>query len=135
MSQYKDLYCDSGLVGWADSHVATRLGQAATWSAGRPRHGREGEPRHGAGRGALTAQQGCARGLRHGSLALRHGRPWPQHGRAKGHDTATVHAPGRAWVPSLASWVLVHLTQFFDLVFDSVLFLSHHLDSVHEHCS
>ena len=63
-----------------------------------------------------------------------------------GHDTARpAHetarrarawasqcAPGRA---CLASWVLVHPVWFFDLVFDSVMFLSHRLDPVHEHCS
>ena len=31
--------------------------------------------------GALTATRPCR---------LRHGRPWLRHGRAKGHDTATV---------------------------------------------
>ena len=53
---------------------------------------------------------------------------------ASGHARAWARqcAPGRA---SWASWVLVHPAWFFDLVFDLVMFLSHRLNPVHEHCS
>ena len=52
-----------------------------------------------------------------------------------GHDTATrarLGAPGALAVPV---WVFYAHDSVFDLVFDSVLFLSHRLDPVHEHCS
>ena len=66
-----------------------------------------------AGRGKRAG--GCA-SVRQGAAGARHGRAWP----------------GRA---SWASWVLVHPAWFFDLVFDSVMFLSHCLNPVDEHCS
>ena len=75
---------------------------------------------------------------------------WPTTRPAPCHDTtgdtATIRQPcarlgllgacacafGRAcW----ACWVLVHLAWLFGLFFDSMIFLSHCLDSVHEHCS
>ena len=63
---------------------------------------------------------------------LRHGRgPRPRQG-CSAHDTAR-HA--RACVPSWASWVFCAPDSIFDLIFDSVLFPSHRLDPVHEHCS
>ena len=64
---------------------------------------------------------------------LGHDTARPAHDKA-GRTRAWEHqcAPGRAcWV----CWVLVHLAWLFELVFDSVIFLSHRLDSVHEHCS
>ena len=102
MSQYKDLYCDSGLVGWADSHVATRPGQAATWPAGRLRHGREGEPRHGAGRRALSVRQGRAReaATRQPGAATRPALATIQPGQGPryGHCACTWGVPGcLAW--------------------------------------
>ena len=52
MSQYKELYCDSRLGGWAGSCVATRPGEATTRPAAKPRHGagREAERAGRAGR-------------------------------------------------------------------------------------
>ena len=42
----------------------------------------------------------------------------------------------RAWGAQLGQFrCFVHLAWFFDLVFDSVMFLSHRLDPIHEHCS
>ena len=63
-----------------------------------------------------------------------------------GHDTARpahdTARRARSWARQCAprnacwaSWVLVHPTWFFELVFDSVIFLSLRLDLVHEHCS
>ena len=46
-----------------------------------------------------------------------------------------LRAPGRAWVPAGPVLVLVHLAWFLTWFFDSVVFLSHRLDPVHEHCS
>ena len=117
-------------------HCAHDTAMEACDTHGRMRRGAgQGEQGRGARRKRHSAQGRAALCLRYGAGAPRHGRPWPRHGRAKGHDTATVRTPGRAWVPNFASWVLMHLTQFFDLVFDSVLFLSHRLDPDHEHCS
>ena len=56
-----------------------------------------------------------------------------------GHDTAVapMTRPGmRAPVcPDGPVFVLVHMAWFSTSFFDSVLFLSHRLDPVHEHCS
>ena len=73
----------------------------------------------------------------------RHGAEAPTIRPTPSHDTtrtrlryyrprAAMRVPGRA---SWASWVLVHPAWFFDLVFDLVMFLSHRLDPIHEHCS
>ena len=53
---------------------------------------------------------------------------WPQHGHAR----VCLGAPGALAGPV---WVFYAPDSVFDLVFDSVLFLSHRLDPVHEHCS
>ena len=136
-----------GALGWAC--VGPRLGAWQAWrTAGRARgrrdareagrrygcwdDGRHGRRRAGARQQAGQADARACRGvlaaLRHSSLALRHGQA--------AHDTATSARPVRAGWASLANWVPMHLTQFFfDLVFDSILFLSHRLDTDHEHCS
>ena len=46
-----------------------------------------------------------------------------------------LRAPGRAWGPVGPVLVLVHLAFFSTWFFNSVVFLSHRLDPVHEHCS
>ena len=51
--------------------------------------------------------------------------------RLWGHDMACA----RAWCAGWASWGLMQPVWFLTWVFDSVVFLSHRLDSVHEHCS
>ena len=71
LSQYKELYCDSGLGGWARSCVMTRPGQATTRPVARPRHG--------AGQGRWVRSRAC--GAHRQALGRR------AHGRAGG-DTA-----------------------------------------------
>ena len=84
------------------------------------------------GTGARQAGRGSARGARG---ALRHGRGGGGGGGGGGHDTGTRARPVRPGWASLASWVLVPPVWFFTWFFDSVVFLSHCLDPVHEHCS
>ena len=101
---------------WARGRLSERACWASSAGAGALGAG-------ASGRAGVSGRAGGRRGVRRGERhCMRYGRPWLRHGRAKGHDTTTVRTPGRAWVPSLASWVPMHLTQFFDLVFDSVLF-------------
>ena len=57
-------------------------------------------------------------------------------------DTAPVRAVraamrglGVAWCTGWASWGLMQPVWFLTWVFDSGVFLSHRMDSVHEHCS
>ena len=111
--------------------LATRpLGRCDT-AARALRHGRWGAAtrRWGAGHEART------RSAATWQLSLRHG-------QGLGHDTAgsrPQHCHGaQPWArlgASWASWVFCAPGLVFDLVFDSVLFLSHRLDPVHEHCS
>ena len=99
----------------------------------------QADVRQAGGTGARGAQQ-TGRDSERGALeALRHGRGVrPQHGQTA-HDTATRARPGRG----LCTQAGRQLGQFgarapssvFDPVFDSVLFLSHCLDPVHEHYS
>ena len=97
--------------------------------------GRWGAGRWGAGGSSLGVRQGCwdtATG------ACDTADPFPRHGRGPGHDTAAMRAPGRAsghlGVPAGPAGCLCILW-FFELVFYSVIFLSHRLDPIHEHCS
>ena len=46
-----------------------------------------------------------------------------------------THGLGVAWCAGWASWGLMQPVWFLTWVFDSGVFLSHRMDSVHEHCS
>ena len=84
----------------------------------------------------------CGMRLRHGrwgpatpqpEAAIRPGTPatiW----RWAGHDT-DARAPGRAWCAGWVNWGLMQPVWVLTWAFDSVVFLSRRLDSVHEHCS
>ena len=48
---------------------------------------------------------------------------------------AAMHGLGVAWCAGWASWGLMQPVWFLTWVFDSGVFLSHRMDSVHEHCS
>ena len=48
---------------------------------------------------------------------------------------AAMHGLGVAWCAGWASWGLMQPVWFFTWVFNSGVFLSHRMDSVHEHCS
>ena len=75
-------------------------------------------------------------GLRHGSQRLRYGRAArPRYGAGLATTRTRARAPGHAWCAGCANWGLMQLVWFLTWVFDSVVFLSHRLDSVHEHCS
>ena len=106
------------------------------------------------GRGAGRAQAGAGRrrrgagraGDKRGCAARRAGsrRAGGRHAGTRGaRDRGAAAGAGRtAWVlgsrpvrTGWASWVLMHPAWFFDLVFDLVMFLSHRLNPVHEHCS
>ena len=47
---------------------------------------------------------------------------------------AAMHDLGVAWCAGWASWGLMQPVWFLTWVFDSGVFLSHRMDSVHEHC-
>ena len=97
--------------------------------------GRKREARGRGTRGARHEQQ--ARGRASGETAeglLRHGHSC--------YDTtpvravrAAMHGLGVAWCAGWASWGLMQPVWFLTWVFDSGVFLSHRMDSVHEHCS
>ena len=124
------LYCNTNCIvslgrpvsryntGWALGWVRSRRwgSRACTgrWSAARARSSRR---RHW--RGALDAQ-----GVQQAGREWRRGRRTRSSAdeQAQGAGWALLCAPRRA---SWASWVLVHPAWFFDLVFDSVFFLSH----------
>ena len=99
-----------------------------------------GQGARGAGQSARgTARRGAHGALQHGGWGcdtaggLGHDTARPAHDTAgRARALACQCAPGRAcW----ACWVLLHPAWFFELVFDSVIFLSHRLDPDHEHCS
>ena len=48
---------------------------------------------------------------------------------------AAMHGLGVAWCAGWASWGLMQPVWLLTWVFDSGVFLSHRMDSVHEHCS
>ena len=108
----------------------TTLARAAL----RPRYGAGRAGRAGAGAQA-EARGACGRDATIRQLSLRHG-------QGLSHDTAGSrprYGHGvRPWARLGASWASFGARapdSVFDLVFDSVLFLSHRLDPVHEHCS
>ena len=76
--------------------------------------------------GARVAQGNSA--LRHGSLVL-------QHDRLGGHDTTTARAWACLCVPGCAAGPVGCALGAPSLFLDSILFLSHFLGTVHEHCS
>ena len=118
--------CADGRAGRADARGRAR-------QAG---HGRAGGARTGAGaRGRRAARHGAAgaRGRQAGGVRdARRGRAgraaWARGARGLG-------VPGRAWCTGWASLRLMQPVWVLIWVFDSVVFLSHRLDSVHEHCS
>ena len=56
-------------------------------------------------------------------------------GRWRAQAWAQGRWAGRAWCTGWASLGLMQPVWVLTWVFDSVVFLSHRLDSVHEHCS
>ena len=104
------------VVGPATQRVEARGEARKGAGARRARHCAQGRARaccDTAGPGHDTAGPGCDTALGGGARY--------------GH----VRAPRRAWCIGWASWGLVPPVWFFD----SVVFLSHCLDQVHEHCS
>ena len=106
--------------------------------------GARGKARRGAGQGAAQRTRErvalCLRydvgAARHGSLRLQYGRAArPRYGVGLATTRRHAPAPGRAWCAGWASWGLMQPVWFLTWFFDSVVFLSHRLDSVHEHCS
>ena len=55
--------------------------------------------------------------------------------RGTGAVRAAMHGLGVAWCAGWASWRLMQPVWFLTWVFDSGVFLSHRMDSVHEQCS
>ena len=102
------------------THDTARRG---AWHGGR--HGARGTARRGARVSAATQHPGAAI------------RPGPSATTWLGPATIRpgLRAPGRAWGPVGPVLVLVHRACFSTWFFDSVVFLSHRLDPVHEHCS
>ena len=97
----------------------------------------QGRERHGACRGARVLGAGRAGMRRHAALCLRHDQLRLATRRWAGHNTTTHALPGHGLCAQ--AWAkLVHcapgsvLTQFLTQFLDSVLFLSHFLDTVHE---
>ena len=142
-------------VGQALGAAGARVGAAGRGRGAGVRHRRSGASgragvngRSGAGRrasgrqaGALGAQAGARASKRVGAR---------QGARAAGSRAAITQERGvraggagrTAWAlgarpmhTGWANWVLVHPAWFFDLIFNSVMFLSHRLNPVHEHCS
>ena len=117
--------------GWACWARKQALGRAGRQPLGRQARGRWASE--------------CWRGARGMSGRRRYGRPRPRYGPARLlhgaeglHDTAMsarLGVPGRAWCAGWANWGLMQPVLFLIWVFNSVVFLSHRLDSVHEHCS
>ena len=111
-------------------------GGVSTWSGrtrGRARRARQA--RHGR---AGARGQALARGA--GERAAGRGRSARQAGAGRARRTAWARGarglgvPGRAWCTGWASLGLMQPVWVLTWVFDSVVFLSHRLDSVHEHC-
>ena len=102
--------------------------------AGRGRRGATGKARTRGG-----ARQALARGA--GERAARRGRSERQAGAGRVRRTAWARGvrgpgmPGHAWCTGWASLGLMPPVWVLTWVFDSVVFMSHGLDSVHEHCS
>ena len=125
-----------------------RAGRAAGRAAGaRGRGARQGRAAGARGRGARQGRGAGARGK--GARQGRAARARDMSGRRAGAlaatqprgccDTAPVraamHGLGVAWCAGWASWGLMQPVWFLTWVFDSGVFLSHRMDSVHEHCS
>ena len=77
------------------------------------------------GRQGAAGRRGAREAHGVGARGARPGRTW-----ARG-----LGVPGRAWCTGWASLGLMQPVWVLTWVFDSVVFLSHRLDSVHEHCS
>ena len=58
-----------------------------------------------------------------------------QSSQGTGAMRAAMHGLGVAWCAGWASWGLMQPVWFLTWVFDSGVFLSHRMDSVHEQCS
>ena len=117
---YNTMYCDR--------KGSLRLGSV---SRGRPRYGHacaRTSPRHG------TSARGTEPTIRRRGACDTTRHPVTRPG-ATATTRPGMRAPVRACVPSWASWVFCAPGSVFNPVFDSVLFPSHRLDPVHEHCS
>ena len=116
---------------------AARRGRARTGEQGArtraDRRGRQGTDARGRADGRWRAGQA--------SGTARRGRSARQAGRGRARRAAWARGarglgvPGRAWCTGWASLRLMQPVWVLIWVFDSVVFLSHRLDSVHEHCS
>ena len=128
----------AGALGWA---LGAGLGvQARRQQAWQQALGRAGTARACAdGRGARGRQGTDARGRAAGKAGR--GRSARQAGAGRARRTAWARGarglggPRRAWCTGWASLGLMQPVWVLTWVFDSVVFLSHRLDSVHEHCS
>ena len=91
-----------------------------------------------AGAGARGTARACADG-RAGRADARGRARQAGRGRARraawARGARGLGVPGRAWCTGWASLRLMQPVWVLIWVFDSVVFLSHRLDSVHEHCS
>ena len=113
-----------GAQAGARQQAAWELGRWAARAQARRALERAGA-RQQAGQADARACRGARAALRHGSLALRHSRgARPRHGQAA-HDTAMNMRPVRAGWASWASFGARAPGLVFNLVFDSVFFLSH----------
>ena len=103
-------------LGRAGGMGAGRCGRAGRWNA----RGRAAGPgARGRRAGGRARQAGAGRARR---------TAWARGARGLG-------VPGRAWCTGWASLGLMQPVWVLTWVFDSVVFLSHRLDSIHEHCS
>ena len=113
---------------------AGRWGSGTRWRAeqtGRAAgRARERQARRAAGERAAGARArgSCVAGRAAGALlgALS--------SRGTGAVRAAMHGLGVAWCAGWASWGLMQPVWFLTWVFDSGVFLSHRMDSVHEQC-
>ena len=130
MSQYNTTKPRYGQAGRAMlDHDTTTTPTTQRW--GRPRQG--ATRRAGSGHGAHgTARRGASVRTEIWPPGLRHGQAWPATRCYCTPDTATLVRPGRGLCVQAGLWLCTLCTC---PVFDSVLFLSHCLDTVHEHCS
>ena len=106
---------------------------------GRARRARQARRAAGKAPTSGGARQALARGA--GERAAGRGRSARQAGAGRARRTAWergargLGVPGRAWCTDWASLGLMQPVWVLTWIFDSVVFLSHRLDSVHEHCS
>ena len=113
-----------------------RAGMARACADGRGARGQARRARHARRAAGKARTRGGARQARHGR-----GMSARQAGAGRARRTAWARGarglgvPGRAWCTCWASLWLMQPVWVLTWVFDSVVFLSHRLDSVHEHCS